>query len=73
MKRTVGCFDPSIRNSDSVSVYMIAVHSLISVESRNSACVKSHEFADIKFILFVPLCGCSSAAPMPKFEASHIA
>ena len=73
MNKTVVCFDPSIRNSYSVSVLIIAVHSVISVEIRNSACVKSREFADIKFILFVPLCDCSSAAPMPKFEASHIA
>ena len=35
--------------------------------------MKSHEFADIRYILFVQLCDCSNAAPMPKFEASHIA
>ena len=29
VNRTVGCFDPSIRNSYSVSVYIMAVHSLI--------------------------------------------
>ena len=73
MKRTVGCFDPSIRKSYSVSVYFIAVHSLIRVESRSSACVNKREFADIRVILFVPLCDRSNAAPMPKFEASHIA
>ena len=37
VNRTVGCFDPSIRNSYSVSVYIMAVHSLIRVESRSSA------------------------------------
>ena len=52
---------------------MIAVHSLIRVESCNSACVNRREFADIGFILFVPLRDCSNAAPMPKFEATHIA
>ena len=72
-KKTVGCFDPSIRNSYSVSVYIIAVHSLIRVESLSSACVNNREFADIRFILFVPLCDYNNAAPMPKFEASHIA
>ena len=43
------------------------------VESRSSACVNKREFADLRFILFVPLCDCNTAAPMPKFEASHIA
>ena len=43
------------------------------VESRSSACVNKREFADIRFILFVPLCDCSNAAPMPKFEASLVA
>ena len=52
---------------------MIAVHSLIRVESRNSACVNKREFADIRFILFVPLWDCSNTAPMPKFEGSPIA
>ena len=51
---------------------MIAVHSLIRVESRNSACVKNREFVDIRLILFLPLWDCSNFAPMPKFEASHI-
>ena len=54
-------------------MYIIAVHSLMRVESRSSACVIKKEFADIKFILFVPLCDCSNAAPMPKLEASQIA
>ena len=54
-------------------MYIIAVHSLIRVESRSSACVNKREFADIRFILFVPLCDCINAALMPKFEASHIA
>ena len=54
-------------------VYNIAVPSLISVESLSSACVYSLEFAEIRFILFVPLCDCNNAAPMPKFEASHTA
>ena len=52
---------------------MIAVHSLLRVENRNSFCVIKREFADIRFILIVPLWDCNNAAPMPKFEASHIA
>ena len=50
---------------------MIAVHSLIRVESRNSAYVNKQEFADIRIILFVPLWDCNNAAPMTKLEASH--
>ena len=41
VNKTVGCFDPSIENSYSIRVCMIAVHSLLRVESRNSACVVS--------------------------------
>ena len=52
-KKTVGLFDPRIKNSYFVKVNIIAVHSLMSVESLSSACVKSLEFADIKIILFV--------------------
>ena len=37
-------------------MYFVAVHSLIRVESRSSACVNNREFADIRFILFVPQC-----------------
>ena len=70
---TVGCLDPSIKNSNSVKVWIIAVHSLIKLESRSSACVNRREFADKRFILFVPLWDCKNAAPLPKFEASHIA
>ena len=33
----------------------MAVHSLIRVESLKSACVNKREFADMRFILFVPL------------------
>ena len=33
----------------------MAVHSLIRVESLNSAYVNKREFADMRFILFVPL------------------
>ena len=54
-------------------VYIIAVRSLISVESPSSACLNSLEFAEIRIILFVPLCDCNNAALMPNFEASHIA
>ena len=32
----------------------MVVHSLISVESRNSACVKILEFADFKLTFLVP-------------------
>ena len=54
-------------------MYIIAVHSLISIETLSSACVNNLEFAEIRLILFVPLCDCSNAAPMPKFEESHMA
>ena len=54
-------------------VYIIAMYSLIIVESLSSACVNNLEFAEIRFNLFVPMCDCNNAAPMPKFEASHIA
>ena len=55
VNKTVECLDPSIKNSYSVSVYNIAVHSLIRVESLSLACVNSAEFAELRFILFVPL------------------
>ena len=54
-------------------VYIIAVHSPISVENLSSASVNSLEFAEIRFLLFVPQCDCNMAPPMPKLEASHIA
>ena len=73
VNKTVGCLDPSIKNSFSVKVCMIALHSFIRVESRNSACVNRREFADMRFILFVPLWDCNKAAPMLSVEASHIA
>ena len=72
VNKTVGCFDPRIRNSYSLRVYIIAVHSHISVESLSSACVNSLELAEIKFTLFVPLWDCNNAAPMPNFESSHM-
>ena len=43
------------------------------VESRSSACVNKREFVELRFNLFDLLCACNNAAPMPKFEASHIA
>ena len=55
MNKTVGCLDPTIKNLYFVSVYIIDVHSLIMVESLSSACVNSLEFAEMRFILFVPL------------------
>ena len=66
INRTVGCFDPSIKNSYSVRVYSIVVHSLISVKSLSSACVNFLEFAEIRFTLFIPLRDCYNAAPKPK-------
>ena len=51
----------------------MAVHSLIRVESLYSACVNRRELAEVRFFLFVPMGDCSVAAPMPKFEASHMA
>ena len=47
MNRTVGVTDPRIISLYSISVYIIAAQSLISLESLSSACVKSLEFADI--------------------------
>ena len=55
-----------------LSVYILAVHSLMKVESVSFACVKSLEHAGIRFILFVFLCNCKIAAPIPKLESSHI-
>ena len=54
-------------------VYIIAVHSLIKVEFLSLAFVISLGFAEIRFILFVPLWYCNNAVPIPKFEASHMA
>ena len=51
-------------------VYIIAVHSLINIESLSSACVKSLELAEVSFILFVRLCDCNNVAPILLFEAS---
>ena len=55
VNKIVGCLDPSIKNSYSVVVFIIAVHSLIRVERLSSACVNSLEFAEMRFVLFVPL------------------
>ena len=65
--------DPCIKNSYSVSVYIMAVHSLIRVESLSSASVNSLEFAEMRFFLFVPLWDCNNAASVLKIEASHMA
>ena len=73
MNRTVGCFDPRIKKSFSVSVYIMAGHPLISAENLSSTCVKSLQFADIRFILFVPVFDCKKAATIPKLEGSHMA
>ena len=73
VSKNVRCLDPSIKNSYSVQVCMIAVRSLIRVESQNSACVNRREFAEMIIILIVPLWDFNNDAPMPKFEASHIA
>ena len=51
---------------------VLSFHSLIRVESLSSDCVTRRDFADTRFILFVPLCDCKSAAPIPKLEVSHI-
>ena len=53
VKKTGVCFDPRIKSSYSVNVYIMAVHSLMSVESLNSGCAERLEFADIKFTLLV--------------------
>ena len=54
-------------------VYILAVLYPIIVESQSSACEKSLEFAEIRFTLFVPLCDCNNAAPIPKIVVSIIA
>ena len=41
VNKTVRCFDPRIKNSCSLIVYMMAVYCLISVKSLNSACIKT--------------------------------
>ena len=55
VNKTVGCLNPSVKNSYSVSVYIMAVQSLIRLESLSSACVNSLELAEMRFILCVPL------------------
>ena len=61
MNRTVGCIDPSIRNSCLVSVYIIAVHSFMRVESRSSACFSDSPLARmITGLIKVLRFGCSS-------------
>ena len=55
-----------------MSVHFIALLSHISLENLSSACVKGLEFVDMRFFLFVPLCDCKSAAPIPKFDAAHM-
>ena len=47
MNRTIGSFDLRLKNSFSVFVIFMAVHSLIRVESLNSVCVKNLELADL--------------------------
>ena len=61
-----------VENSYYVRVYIMAVHSLISVESLALAFVISIEFAEKRFILFIRLHDSKSTAPLVKFEASHI-
>ena len=48
-------FRSKYQNSYSVSVYLMAMHSLISVEVLSSACVNILEFAEMSFILYIPL------------------
>ena len=49
------------------------ITSHIASHIANSAWVNRREFADMRFLLLVPLWDCSNATPTPKFEASHIA
>ena len=44
INKIVGFLDRNIKKLYSVEVCMLAVHSLIRVESRNSACVIRREF-----------------------------
>ena len=62
--------EPVSKNSYSVRAKIIAEHSTISVESRNSVGVNSLEFADTSLIFLSVGCCCNNAAPMPVFEAS---
>ena len=55
INRIVRYFDPSMKKSYSVRVYIIAVHSLLKEEILSLAFVISLDFAEIRFILFVPL------------------
>ena len=55
VNKTAGCFDQRIKKLYSVNVCMMAPLSLMSVQFFNSACVKSLEFADIRFNFLVPL------------------
>ena len=77
MNETLGCFDPRIKNSyyefNACNVYIMIVQHLIRVENLSSACVMGLAFADFRFIFFVPLCDCRSAAATPQLEASHLA
>ena len=54
-------------------IYIIAVHSLLKEEILSLACVISLDFAEIRFILFVPLWYCKNDVPIPKFEESRMA
>ena len=62
-----------LNNASPLTLPILWVSGKIRVEILRSVCVNSLEFAEISFTSFVPLCGCNNAAPMPKFEASHIA
>ena len=48
---TVRYFDPCTKILFSVSVYMLAVHSFIKIETLNFACINNCEFAFIVFSL----------------------
>ena len=50
LNKIFGCFDQRNKKSYSDYVYMMKVNSIMSEEIPNSACVKSLEFADIKFV-----------------------
>ena len=70
MNSTVGSFDPRIKKRYSVKVYIMAVHSLIRIESLSPACKKCLEFADFRFNFLVPWSDCKRAATIPKLELS---
>ena len=60
-------------NGKCCKLFIFALSRSVFTACVSSACLKSLQFKEIRFILFVPLCDCNNAAPISKLEASHIA